>query len=217
VLKRTFDLVVATVALVLLSPVLAAVALTVLVSMGRPVLFRQVRPGLHGAPFAILKFRTMRPPLRPGGELYDEADRLTRVGMLLRATSLDELPELFNVLRGEMSLVGPRPLLVEYLTRYTPEQARRHLVRPGITGLAQINGRNGLDWERRFELDVYYVDHRSFRLDLTILAQTLPSVLRRTGISAEGHVTAPQFIPRQATPAAEQRTGERAPTPQPTP
>jgi lipopolysaccharide/colanic/teichoic acid biosynthesis glycosyltransferase len=218
VLKRTFDLVVATVALVLLSPVLVAVALTVLVSMGRPVLFRQVRPGLHGAPFAILKFRTMRPPLRPGGELYDEADRLTRVGKLLRATSLDELPELFNVLRGQMSLVGPRPLLVEYLTRYTPEQARRHLVRPGITGLAQISGRNELDWERRFELDVHYVDHRSFRLDLSILARTLPGVLRRTGISAEGHVTAPQFIPRQAAPAAaEQRTGERAPMPQPTP
>jgi sugar transferase EpsL len=190
--KRAFDVVVAAAALILLAPVIAAVWLVVLVAMGRPAIFRQVRPGLHGELFTIYKFRTMLTPERCGGDT-DDAVRLTVTGKFLRSTSLDELPELFNVLRGDMSLVGPRPLLVEYLPLYSPEQARRHDVRPGITGLAQINGRNELDWEHRFTLDVHYVDHRSFWLDLRILAGTLPGVLGRRGISAAGHATAPLF------------------------
>jgi sugar transferase EpsL len=192
-MKRAIDLVVAGVALLVLSPVLLAVALAVRLTMGRPVLFRQVRPGRHGIPFVIYKFRTMRPP-RLGRELDDEADRLTSIGRFLRSTSLDELPELLNVIRGDMSLVGPRPLLVQYLPLYSPEQARRHHVRPGVTGLAQVRGRNELDWDRRFELDVYYVDHGSLWLDLKILAATLRPVLGRRGISAEGHTTAPLFV-----------------------
>jgi lipopolysaccharide/colanic/teichoic acid biosynthesis glycosyltransferase len=201
--KRAFDLAAAVAALLVLAPVIAAVWLAVVVAMGRPALFRQVRPGLNGAPFTIYKFRTMRPPKRPGGELDDDAERLTRVGRFLRSTSLDELPELFNVLKGDMSLVGPRPLLVEYLPLYSSEQARRHLVRPGITGLTQISGRNELDWERRFELDVHYVDHQSFWLDVRILASTVPRIVGRRGISAAGHATAPLFtgqpsMPREA-------------------
>ncbi|HEU4423554.1 MAG TPA: sugar transferase [Pilimelia sp.] len=192
-MKRAFDVVVASAAVMLLSPMIVAVWLIVLLTMGRPVLFRHVRPGLNGVPFTIYKFRTMRPPKRLGGELYDDAERLTPTGRFLRSTSLDELPELFNVLKGDMSLVGPRPLLVEYLSLYTPEQARRHLVRPGITGLAQISGRNELDWERRLELDIHYVDHRSLWLDLRILASTLPRTVGRHGISAAGHATSPLF------------------------
>jgi lipopolysaccharide/colanic/teichoic acid biosynthesis glycosyltransferase len=192
-MKRAFDVVVAGTVLLLLSPMIVAVWLIVLLTLGRPVLFRHIRPGLNGVPFTIYKFRTMRPPKRPGGELYDDAERLTSIGRFLRSTSLDELPELFNVLKGDMSLVGPRPLLVEYLPLYTPEQARRHLVRPGITGLAQISGRNELDWERRLALDVHYVDHRSFWLDLRILAWTLPRTVGRHGISAAGHATSPLF------------------------
>jgi sugar transferase EpsL len=191
--KRAFDVVVAGAALILLSPVICAVWLAVIVTMGRPAIFRQLRPGLNGTPFTMYKFRTMRPPRRPGGELDDDAERLTPTGRFLRSTSLDELPELLNVLKGDMSLVGPRPLLVEYLPLYSPEQARRHLVRPGITGLTQISGRNELDWERRFELDVHYVDHRSFWLDVRILASTVPRIVGRRGISAAGHATAPMF------------------------
>ena len=208
-MKRALDLVVSLAALVVLSPVLAAVAFAVRLTMGRPVLFRQVRPGRHGDLFVIYKFRTMLPPSRPGAELDDTDDRLTRLGQFLRGTSLDELPELFNVVRGDMSLVGPRPLLPQYLPLYTPAQARRHLVRPGITGLAQVRGRNELDWERRFELDQYYVDHQSLWLDLKIVAWTLPSVLGRRGISAEGHTTAPLFT---GSPAARPPTEPRGAT-----
>jgi lipopolysaccharide/colanic/teichoic acid biosynthesis glycosyltransferase len=177
-LKRALDLAVSALALLILAPVLAAAALAVLVSLGRPVLFRQVRPGLGGRPFVLYKFRTLRPPAAPGAEVTDNSpDRETRTGRILRRSSLDELPELVNVLLGDMSLVGPRPLLVEYLPCYTAEQARRHLVRPGITGLAQVSGRNALGWDRRFALDVHYVDHLSLGLDLRILARTVPSVL----------------------------------------
>jgi sugar transferase EpsL len=191
--KRGFDLVVAVVALVVLAPVLVVVALLVLVFLGRPVLFRQVRPGLGGRPFALYKFRTMHPPPPELSELDDLEERLTGVGQLLRAAGLDELPELVNVLKGDMSLVGPRPLLMQYLPLYTAEQARRHLVRPGITGLAQISGRSELAFERRFELDVYYVDHQSLWLDLTILARTVPAVCRRREPGASGRVALAPF------------------------
>ena len=174
-MKRAVDVAVSVLALVLLAPLLAAIAVAVRVSLGRGVLFRQVRPGLGGRPFTIRKFRTLRPPAGGGTETGDDSEaRQTRVGQFLRRTSLDELPELVNVARGEMSLVGPRPLLMEYLPLYTPEQARRHLVRPGITGLAQVSGRNDLPWDERFALDVYYADHHSLRLDLRILARTVP-------------------------------------------
>jgi lipopolysaccharide/colanic/teichoic acid biosynthesis glycosyltransferase len=182
--KRTMDVVVAVAALVVLAPVLIGVALVVAVSMGRPVLFRQIRPGRHAQRFELVKFRTMR--TGPG----DDAERLTAVGRVLRSTSLDELPQLWSVLRGQMSLVGPRPLLVEYLDRYTPRQSRRHEVRPGITGLAQVAGRNRLDWDRRLELDVQYVERRSLSLDVQVLARTVASVARRDGVTAEGHATA---------------------------
>lgn len=186
--KRLFDLCLALPALVLLSPLLLATALAVRLGLGPGVLFRQERPGLHGRPFTILKFRTMRQGDGPDGE------RLTRLGRFLRAASLDELPELWNVVRGDMSLVGPRPLLVAYLERYTPRQARRHEVRPGITGLAQVSGRNALSWEERFELDVWYVDNRSFALDLAILARTVGAVFSRRGVSAQGSATMPEFL-----------------------
>ncbi|TDC85171.1 sugar transferase [Micromonospora sp. KC606] len=187
-IKRLFDVVVASLALVLLSPLLAAVALLVLVAFGRPVLFRHTRPGLHGELFELVKFRTMH-HVDPSRGRVTDADRLTPVGRWLRATSLDELPELWNVLRGEMSLVGPRPHLVRYLDLYTNEQARRHGVRPGITGLAQVRGRNTLSWEDKFAYDVEYVDSRSFALDLRILAETVRVVLRREGITAPGSAT----------------------------
>jgi len=191
--KRAFDLIVAVPLLVVLSPAMALLALTVRLVMGSPVIFRQARPGLHGKPFTIDKFRTMTDARDAQGNLLPNEQRLTRFGRFLRSTSLDELPELFNVLKGEMSLVGPRPLHTRYLDRYTPEQARRHEVRPGITGWAQVNGRNALTWEQKFEHDVWYVDNRSLGLDFKILWLTALSVVRREGINAEGHVTMPEF------------------------
>lgn len=190
VLKHSFDRVAAALLLVLLSPLLAGVAITILVLEGRPLLFRQVRAGLDGRPFTIIKFRTMR---GDEGEASDDK-RMTRLGQLLRETSLDELPELANVLRGEMSLVGPRPLPVRYLPRYTPEQMRRHCVRPGITGLAQVNGRNDVDWEKRFRFDLWYVENGGFWLDVKILARTIIAVLTRRGIHAPDHATMPEFM-----------------------
>ena len=191
--KRAFDLTAAATTLLLLVPVLAAIGVLVRLLHGSPILFRQERPGLCGSPFTIVKFRTMT-DLRDSNEvLLPDSLRLTRFGRFLRSSSLDELPELWNVVRGDMSLVGPRPLLVQYLERYTPEQARRHEIRPGITGLAQIHGRNELTWENRFELDVWYVDHTSLCLDLKILALTLWKTFTREGISASGHVTMHEF------------------------
>ncbi|HYN93542.1 MAG TPA: sugar transferase [Pilimelia sp.] len=192
-LKRLLDVVGAALGLLLSAPALLLVAAVVRADLGRPVLLRQRRPGRGGAPFELVKFRTMHPPDPASGRLSD-ADRLTRVGRALRAASLDELPTLWNVLRGDMSLVGPRPLLMSYLDRYTADQARRHEVRPGVTGLAQVRGRNALRWERRFALDVWYVDHRSLGLDARIAAATVRAVLRRDGVTAAGHATAPEFL-----------------------
>jgi lipopolysaccharide/colanic/teichoic acid biosynthesis glycosyltransferase/glycosyltransferase involved in cell wall biosynthesis len=192
--KRAADLVAAGALLLLLLPVFAVVAAAVRVALGSPVLFRQMRPGLHGRPFQLLKFRTLREARGPDGEMLPDAQRMTRLGRWLRRTSLDELPELFNVLRGEMSLVGPRPLLMQYLARYTPRQARRHDVLPGITGLAQVSGRNQLSWEERFDLDVWYVDHRSLWLDLRILLRTAGKVVIGEGVSQPGHETAAEFM-----------------------
>ena len=194
-MKRFFDLAVAAAALVLFSPLLVLIAATIRMSMGSPVLFRQVRPGLKGRPFTIYKFRTMKEARDAAGKLLSDAERLTRIGRILRAFSLDELPEIFNVLKGEMSVVGPRPLLMRYLDRYTPEQARRHEVKPGLTGWAQVNGRNAIAWEDKFALDVWYVDHRSFWLDLKIVGMTVLKVLKREGISQEGEATMPEFNP----------------------
>lgn len=191
---RIFDLVGASLGLVITAPVLVASATAVWASMGRPILFRQQRPGLAGAPFTILKFRTMRDANDAAGRPLPDSARLTRVGRFLRAASLDELPELINVLRGDMSLVGPRPLLLHYLPLYTPEQARRHEVRPGITGWAQIHGRNALTWDEKFALDVWYVDHRSLALDLWIVVCTVWTVFRREGISHAGEATMPEFV-----------------------
>ena len=191
--KRLFDLILIIPTLILISPLLAVLALLVRIKMGSPILFRQERPGLHGQPFTIYKFRTMKDIYAPDGDLLPDAERLTAFGQLLRRTSLDELPELFNVLKGEMSLVGPRPLLMEYLGHYTPEQARRHDEKPGVTGWSQVNGRNGLPWEERFKLDVWYVDKLSFFLDLHILWLTLKKIIRQEGISAEGYATMPKF------------------------
>ncbi|MFN3943462.1 MAG: sugar transferase [Allosphingosinicella sp.] len=193
-LKRMFDIAVSAAALILLSPVLAGTAAAVALALGRPVLFRQVRPGLHGRPFTLIKFRTMRDAVDADGRPLSDAERLTRFGRFLRSTSLDELPELWNVLRGDMSLVGPRPLLMAYLERYSPEQARRHEVRPGLTGWSQVNGRNAIGWPEKFALDVWYVDNRSFLLDLRILFMTLGEVFGRRGISAEGSATMPEFL-----------------------
>ena len=190
---RSRDVALSCVALVGLAPVIAATALAVRRSLGRPVLFRQKRPGRDGRVFTLVKFRTMRLP-DPEHASASDADRMTPAGSFLRSTSLDELPSLWNVLRGDMSLVGPRPLLVEYLERYTLEQARRHEVRPGLTGWAQVNGRNAVSWEDRLAMDVWYVDHRSLGLDARILWLTLTRVLRRDGISAEGHATMPEFL-----------------------
>jgi lipopolysaccharide/colanic/teichoic acid biosynthesis glycosyltransferase len=161
--------------------------------MGAPILFRQRRPGLHGAPFEMVKFRTMRDAVDAGGQALPDSERLTRLGRFMRASSLDELPELWNVLKGDMSLVGPRPLLIEYLPLYSSEQARRHDVRPGVTGWAQVNGRNAISWDEKFALDVWYVDNRSLWLDLRIIGLTLRKVLRREGISAAGEATMPKF------------------------
>lgn len=192
-LKRALDIASATVGLVILSPVLGIVALLVAGKLGRPVLFLQERPGKDGKCFRIYKFRTMRSP-DPSRGLVRDADRLTSFGVALRSTSLDELPALVNVVRGDMSMVGPRPLLVRYLDRYTPLQARRHEVRPGITGLAQVNGRNALTWEQKFALDIEYVDSRSLFLDARVLWKTVGAVLRRDGISGEGNATAADFV-----------------------
>jgi len=194
--KRLLDISLATGALIVTAPVQVVSALAIRRKMGSPILFRQQRPGIHGGPFTLLKFRTMRDDLISKGAPASDADRLTRLGVFLRSTSIDELPELWNVLRGEMSLVGPRPLLMEYLVRYSPEQARRHEVRPGMTGWAQVNGRNSISWEDKFRLDVWYVDHVSFRLDVQILWLTLRAVVARKGISATGHETMPAFKPK---------------------
>lgn len=193
-LKRLMDLCLASVALVLLALPMLVIALLVRLSLGSPVLFRQQRAGLHGKPFTLIKFRTMRDALDERGKLLPDEVRLTRFGKWLRHTSLDELPELLNVLKGEMSLVGPRPLLLEYLPRYNAQQARRHEVKPGITGWAQVNGRNALSWEEKFRLDVWYVDHWNLWLDIKILLLTLWKVLKREGISAEGSATMPVFM-----------------------
>ena len=198
VLKRGVDIAVSAVGLVISAPVQLVTAGVVLRAHGRPVLFRQPRPGRDGVVFELVKFRTMR---HPDATHVTDADRLTSVGRFLRSTSLDELPTLWNVLKGDMSLIGPRPLLVEYLPRYSPQQARRHEVRPGVTGLAQVSGRNGLSWEDKFALDVEYVEQRSLVLDLTILVRTVRSVLRRQGINSEGEATMSVFMgsqPRQA-------------------
>jgi sugar transferase EpsL len=192
-LKRGLDLCLGAAALALLSPLLTALALVVAVKMGRPVLFRQVRPGLGGRPFMMLKFRTMTDQRDARGNLLTDEQRLRSFGRWLRNTSLDELPELINVLKGEMSLVGPRPLLMEYLPLYTPAQARRHDVPPGITGWAQVNGRNTLDWDDKLALDAWYVEHCSLKLDLKILLLTCLKVVKAEGISQAGHATAPKF------------------------
>ncbi|WKU05089.1 sugar transferase [Micromonospora sp. HUAS LYJ1] len=192
VLKRLVDLVLTALALLVAGPVMALVAMAVLVSMGRPVLFRQSRLGRDGKPFTVLKFRSMS--VGGGDGPGSDAGRLTRLGRWLRDTSLDELPSLWNVLRGDMSLVGPRPLPVQYRSRYTPQQFRRHLVRPGLTGLAQVNGRNGLAWEEKFRYDVWYVDNHTLLLDLRIMLRTAMTVFRREGITAPGSATAHEFL-----------------------
>ena len=192
--KRLLDLLITIPGIILFSPLLGLVALMVWLRFGLPVLFRQVRPGYRGEPFTIYKFRTMTNSYDENGELLPDSDRLTRLGRFLRSLSLDELPELINVLRGEMSLVGPRPLLMQYLDRYTQEQARRHDVLPGITGWAQVNGRNVLTWEDKFRFDVWYVDNWSLRLDIKILILTLWKWLQREGISQPGHATAEEFM-----------------------
>lgn len=192
--KRGLDLAVILLSAPLWIPVAGAVAVMVRLFLGRPVLFRQQRPGLRGEPFTLLKFRTMTDARDEDGNLLPDEDRLTPFGRFLRRTSLDELPELINVVKGEMSLVGPRPLLMEYLDRYTPEQARRHEVRPGITGWAQVNGRNALSWEEKFDLDVWYVDHASLWIDLKILALTAWKVLRGDGVSQPGRATMEEFM-----------------------
>jgi sugar transferase EpsL len=192
--KRLCDLTLTCTGLVLISPLLALLYILVHTYLGKPVLFRQLRPGYQGKLFAIIKFRTMTDQRDAQGQLLPDGQRLTRLGRTLRAFSMDELPELFNVLRGEMSLVGPRPLLKKYLDRYSPEQARRHTVLPGMTGWAQINGRNALTWEDKFVLDVWYVDHWSFGLDIKILLLTIWKVLTREGINEPGHATAQEFL-----------------------
>ena len=192
-MKRLFDITAAACALLLLALPLLVVIWMVRRKLGSPVFFTQMRPGLHGKPFLMVKFRTMTDARGPDGALLPDADRLTPFGRFLRATSLDELPELWNVLKGDMSLVGPRPLLMEYLPLYSPEQARRHAVRPGVTGWAQVNGRNTLSWDDKFKLDVWYVDHRSLWLDLKILWLTVRKVLVREGISAAGEATMGKF------------------------
>lgn len=192
-IKRTVDVIVAATLLVLILPVLCMIACAVRVKLGTPVIFSQERPGQNGRIFRLYKFRTMTNARDIDGTMLPDHQRLTSFGKFLRATSLDELPEFWNVLRGDMSLVGPRPLLVEYLERYTPEQARRHEVRPGITGLAQVSGRNALAWDERFALDVWYVDNHSMLLDLKILASTVWKALGREGVSSPGHATMPEF------------------------
>lgn len=192
-MKRTFDFLMSFMLLVILMPIMIIVGLTNAINLGRPVLFSQQRPGYKGRPFRMIKFRSMRDGFGKDGQLLPDKERLTRYGRFLRSTSLDELPALWNVLTGEMSLVGPRPLLMEYIPLYTPEQNRRHDVRPGITGWAQINGRNAISWEEKFNADVWYVENRSFWLDMKILFLTLQKVLKRDGISSQGEVTMSRF------------------------
>lgn len=192
-IKRMMDLIGSLTGLVMIIPILVLIAALIRLCMGSPVIFRQTRPGLHGKPFIMYKFRTMKNEHDVQGSPLPDEQRLTRLGRFLRATSLDELPELWNVLKGDMSLVGPRPLLMEYLDRYTPGQARRHEVRPGITGWAQVNGRNTISWADRFELDVWYVDNWSLWLDIKILWLTLLKTIKREGINAKGHATMPEF------------------------
>ncbi|ENF7323660.1 sugar transferase [Vibrio cholerae] len=201
-MKRLFDFLVSLTALILLSPIIALVAWRIRKNLGSPVLFRQTRPGLDGKPFEMVKFRTMKDAVDEQGNPLPDSERMTPFGNKLRNSSLDELPELWNVLKGEMSLVGPRPLLMQYLPLYSKEQARRHDVRPGVTGWAQINGRNAISWEEKFKLDVWYVDNRSFWLDLRILLLTVKKVFVKEGISADGHVTIAPF-----TGKAQQGTG----------
>jgi lipopolysaccharide/colanic/teichoic acid biosynthesis glycosyltransferase len=192
-IKRAVDIAGAAIGLIVCAPVIALVAFAIRLDMGAPVLFWQQRPGLGGKPFILTKFRTMRDAHRADGQPLPDSERLTPLGRFLRATTLDELPELWNVLRGDMSLVGPRPLLMRYLNRYTPQEARRHEVRPGLTGWAQINGRNAISWPEKFALDVWYVDHWSVPLDMKIIFITILKVLQRHGINAEGEATMPEF------------------------
>jgi len=194
-IKRLFDLFASVAGLLVLFPVLALISYLIRGRLGKGVFFRQVRPGLNGEPFRIYKFRTMTDARDASGTLLPDEQRMTKFGAFLRSTSLDELPELINVMKGDMSLVGPRPLLMQYLERYTPEQARRHEVKPGITGWAQVNGRNAVSWEDKFKMDVWYVDHKSFRLDIKILFMTVKKVLRREGINQAGQATAEEFMP----------------------
>ncbi|AHY42550.1 sugar transferase [Stutzerimonas decontaminans] len=196
-LKRLFDIAASAFGLLLLAPVIAIVAWQVRRKLGSPLFFRQVRPGLNGRPFEMIKFRTMSDAADAAGNPLADSERMTSFGKFLRSSSLDELPELWNVLKGEMSLVGPRPLLMEYLPLYSPEQYRRHEVRPGVTGWAQVNGRNALSWDEKFKLDVWYVDNRSFWLDLKIIFLTIKTVVVRDGISADGDVTMPKFTGRK--------------------
>jgi len=192
-LKRILDILGALFGLALLSPLLIVLTFLIVRSMGRPVLFRQLRPGVKGTPFEMIKFRTMRDSQGLSGEPLPDSERLTRLGSLLRSSSLDELPELWNVLKGDMSLVGPRPLLMDYLPLYSPRQSRRHEVRPGVTGWAQVNGRNAISWDEKFELDIWYVDNRTLWLDVKIICLTLRKVFKREGISAVGEATMPKF------------------------
>lgn len=192
-LKRLLDIVIAGTALIILSPLYAFVAYRVKKNLGSPVLFRQVRPGLHGKPFEMIKFRSMKDAVDAQGNLLPDSERLTPFGKMLRSSSLDEMPELWNVIKGDMSIVGPRPLLMEYLPLYNEEQAKRHIVRPGMTGHAQVNGRNAISWEEKFKLDTWYVENRSLWLDFKIMVKTLLVVVRRENISQANHVTTENF------------------------
>ena len=192
-LKRLLDIIIASIALILLSPLYAFVAYKVKKNLGSPILFRQVRPGLHGKPFEMIKFRTMKDAVDEQGNPLPDSERLTPFGQMLRSTSLDEMPELWNVIKGDMSIVGPRPLLMEYLPLYSPEQAKRHDLRPGMTGHAQVNGRNAIGWEEKFKLDTWYVENQSIWLDFKIMFKTVHKVLAKDDISAEGEVTMSKF------------------------
>lgn len=206
-IKRLFDLIVALSAVIILFPIILVLCLLIAVKMGTPVLFSQVRPGHNGKPFRMVKFRSMTDEKDADGNLLPDDQRLPKFGETLRSTSLDELPELWNVVKGEMSLVGPRPLLMEYLEHYSPEQARRHEVKPGVTGWAQVNGRNAISWEQKFEYDTWYVDNRSLWLDIKILWMTVMKVIKRDDISADGHATIEKFsgsTPKDAKPKDSQ-------------
>lgn len=208
-MKRLFDILFSLAALVGTALPMAVLCVAIAVKMGRPVFFRQKRPGKDGKIFEMIKFRTMTSERGPDGNLLSDAQRLTALGKFLRGTSLDEFPEFINVLKGEMSVVGPRPLLVQYLDRYTPEQARRHEVRPGITGWAQVNGRNAISWDEKFRLDVWYVDNRSMLLDLKIVLMTVKKIFIREGISAAGDATMPEFLGNEVSTKQNAETGKR--------